>query len=92
MADTGGLSPPGEIRASSSLATRTIFKAVLAQLVEHLLAMQKVISSNLIYRSRNHMTVIKLDNDNRMLRLGFGKNKGRWFARIDLWFFGIRLS
>lgn len=37
------------------------------------------------------MTYIKLDKDNRMLRLGFGKNKGRWFARIDLWLFGVRI-
>lgn len=35
---------------------------------------------------------IKLDSDNRMLRFGFGKNQGRWFARLDLWFFGVRLS
>ena len=36
------------------------------------------------------MTYIPLDENNRMLRIGFGKNKGRWFVRIDLWFFGIR--
>jgi hypothetical protein len=38
------------------------------------------------------MTVIPLDEKNRMLRVGFGKHDGRWFARIDLWFFGVRLS
>ncbi len=38
------------------------------------------------------MTVIKLDQDNRMLRFGFGKNKGRWFARADLWWVGVRVS
>lgn len=37
-------------------------------------------------------TYIKLDKDNRMIRSGFGKNKGRWFVRVDLWFIGIRLS
>ena len=36
------------------------------------------------------MAYIPLDENNRMFRIGFGKNKGHWFARIDLWFFGIR--
>ena len=35
---------------------------------------------------------IPLDSNNRMLRAGFGKNRGKWFARVDLWFFGVRLS
>lgn len=35
---------------------------------------------------------INLDPDNRMLRVGFGKNNGNWFARIDLWFIGIRAT
>jgi hypothetical protein len=35
---------------------------------------------------------IKLDKDNRMLRVGFGKNEGRWFARVDLWFVGFRIA
>lgn len=34
---------------------------------------------------------VPLDKDNRMLRAGFGKNDGRWFARVDFWFFGLRL-
>lgn len=34
---------------------------------------------------------LPLDKNNRMLRVGFGKNDGNWFARIDLWFFGFRL-
>ena len=34
---------------------------------------------------------IKLDNQNRMLRFGFGKHKGIWFIRIDLWWIGIRM-
>lgn len=35
---------------------------------------------------------ILMDIDNRMLRIGFGKNKGQWFFRIDLWFIGLRLK
>jgi len=35
---------------------------------------------------------IPLDSDNRMLRLGFGKHKGNWFLRIDLWYKGFRLK
>lgn len=40
------------------------------------------------------MTVekISLDMNNRMIRIGFGKHKSNWFARIDLWFFGIRVK
>ena len=39
------------------------------------------------------MKVIKipLDEKNRMLRIGFGKHDGKWFARIDLWYNGWRL-
>lgn len=36
------------------------------------------------------ITKIKLDKNNRMLRIGLGKHEGAWFARIDLWFIGIR--
>jgi len=35
---------------------------------------------------------IPLDSDNRMLRFGFGKHKGKWFLRIDLWWKGFRLK
>jgi hypothetical protein len=38
------------------------------------------------------MHFIKLDKLNRMLRIGFGKNNGHWFFRLDLWWFGIRIS
>lgn len=38
------------------------------------------------------LTKIPLDADNRMLRVGFGKHDGRWFARIDLWAIGFRLQ
>ena len=38
------------------------------------------------------LTKINLDQNNRMLRIGFGQNEGRWFARIDLWYIGIRIS
>lgn len=38
------------------------------------------------------LTRIDLDVDNRMLRLGFGKNAGAWFIRADLWCIGYRIS
>jgi hypothetical protein len=38
------------------------------------------------------ITRILLDRDNRMLRIGFGKHSGRWFFRVDLWWFGVRIS
>jgi hypothetical protein len=44
-------------------------------------------------RTESHrMTILPLDPDNRMARMGFGKNKGNWFFRIDLWFFGFRFG
>lgn len=38
------------------------------------------------------LTKISLDNKNNMLRIGFGKHDNKWFARIDLWFIGFRIS
>ncbi len=38
------------------------------------------------------MTRIPLDKHNRMLRIGFGKNEGNWFLRIDLWYIGYRFN
>lgn len=38
------------------------------------------------------LTHIPLDKNNRMLRVGFGKHNGKWFMRVDLWFFGLRIS
>jgi hypothetical protein len=38
------------------------------------------------------ITKIVLDKSNRMFRFGFGLNNDRWFARIDLWRIGIRLT
>lgn len=38
------------------------------------------------------MVILKLDEDNRMLRIGFGKNAGDWFFRVDLWVVGIRIA
>ena len=35
---------------------------------------------------------IKLDKNNRMFRVGFGKNAGKKFVRIDLWSIGFRLK
>lgn len=38
------------------------------------------------------LTKISMDQDNRMLRLGIGKNNGCWFARVDLWCVGFRIT
>ena len=38
------------------------------------------------------LTKIALDKNNRMLRAGLGKNNGNWFARIDLWYIGLRVT
>lgn len=38
------------------------------------------------------ITKLPLDVNNRMLRIGFGKNEGSWFFRVDLWFVGYRLK
>jgi hypothetical protein len=38
------------------------------------------------------LTRISLDKDNRMLRLGMGKNDSNWFARVDLWYVGYRIT
>ncbi len=35
---------------------------------------------------------LTLTKDNRMLRIGFGKNSGLWFARIDLWCVAWRIT
>ena len=37
-------------------------------------------------------TILKLDDRNRMLRMGFGKHNNQWFVRMDLWCFGIRIT
>jgi len=38
------------------------------------------------------LTKLELDSNNRMLRIGFGKHGGKWFARVDMWYFGIRIT
>ena len=38
------------------------------------------------------LTKIDLNRENRMLRIGFGKNEGKWFARVDLWCVGFRIT
>lgn len=38
------------------------------------------------------LTKIDLDKQNRMLRIGFGKNEGNWFARLDFWCVGFRVT
>lgn len=35
---------------------------------------------------------IHLGRGNRMLRVGFGQHYNRWFARIDLWCAGYRVT
>jgi len=36
------------------------------------------------------ITKVPLDKGNRMIR--FGKNNNNWFARIDLWYIGLRIT
>ena len=38
------------------------------------------------------LTKIDLDKANRMLRIGVGKNDNNWFARVDLWCVGFRIT
>lgn len=33
-----------------------------------------------------------MEKGDRMIRVGFGQNKGIWFIRIDLWWVGFRIS
>lgn len=33
-----------------------------------------------------------MDKGNRMIRVGFGQHDYRWFIRIDLWFYGYRIT
>ncbi len=38
------------------------------------------------------LTPIPMDVANRMLRIGTGLHDGHWFARIDLWWIGVRMT
>lgn len=38
------------------------------------------------------LTKIDLDQNNRMLRVGFGKHDGKWFFRVDLWYTALRIT
>ena len=38
------------------------------------------------------LTKIKLNKENRMLRFGFGKHNNKPFIRLDLWWFGLRIT
>ena len=38
------------------------------------------------------ITKIVMDTKNRMIRIGFGLNKGKRFFRVDLWYIGYRLT
>lgn len=37
-------------------------------------------------------TKIPLDANNRMIRIGCGLHEGKWFFRIDCWWFGFRIT
>lgn len=39
-----------------------------------------------------NLILVKMEPGNRMMRIGLGQNDKRWFFRIDLWFFGIRIT
>lgn len=38
------------------------------------------------------LTKIPLNKSNRMIRIGGGLHEGSAFFRVDLWFFGLRLT
>lgn len=38
------------------------------------------------------ITKVEMKSGSRMIRIGFGQNESRWFARVDLWFVGFRVS
>ncbi len=37
-------------------------------------------------------TKVPMEKGNRMIRIGFGQHNETWFFRIDLWYFGLRIS
>ena len=37
-------------------------------------------------------TILKLPSWNRMIRMGFGKRDNQWYIRMDLWYYGIRIT
>lgn len=45
-----------------------------------------------LYMFKDNMTIIQLDEHNRMLRVGGGLNEGRPYFRVDLWAIGVRWS
>lgn len=38
------------------------------------------------------LNVIKMEKGDRKLRFGFGQHSGLWYARLDLWWYGFRIS
>ena len=48
--------------------------------------------AGLMYNPHMQVTTIIMAPGNRMVRLGLGQNDGRWFARLDLWWVGFRLT
>lgn len=41
---------------------------------------------------KEHFTMIPMDSQNRMIRLGAGLHEGTPFIRLDLWWVGFRIS
>lgn len=37
-------------------------------------------------------SVVRMDAANRKARIGFGKNEGKFYFRIDAWFIGYRIN
>jgi hypothetical protein len=54
--------------------------------------LRQYLSSMRQYLTPFEIAVIPLDPKNRMVRGGIGLNDGKWFARVDLWFKGYRLT
>lgn len=38
------------------------------------------------------ISTVEMGKGNRMIRFGFGQHMGLWFVRLDLWWYGVRLS
>lgn len=72
-------------------------KILSIELVFNILLVISIIATGFFYvlcsdKGVFHIKRILLNKSNRMLRIGFGKNKGNWFIRIDLWFLGLRFT
>lgn len=38
------------------------------------------------------LVLIELPKGGRMIRVGFGQHDFKWFARIDMWWFALRIT